>query len=69
MNLSYTFRQKGIKDAGINNLQAYVSAKNLFTLTDWVGGDPENKQKFSGWGNVNTYPLQRTFSVGVKLSF
>jgi hypothetical protein len=69
LNLSYTFRQQALKDIGINHLRAYVSGKNLFTITDWVGGDPENRMKFSSIGNLNTYPLQRTFSFGLNLSF
>jgi TonB-linked SusC/RagA family outer membrane protein len=69
LNLSYTFRQQALKDIGIYHLQAYISGKNLFTITDWVGGDPENRMKFGGIGNLNSYPLQRTFSFGLSLSF
>jgi hypothetical protein len=69
MNLSYFFRQQLLKDRGIQNLRLYVSAKNLFTLTNWVGGDPENRMKFGAISNLNTYPLQRTFSMGISLSF
>jgi hypothetical protein len=69
LNLSYTFRQKALKDRGLNNLRVYVSAKNLFTLTNWVGGDPENKQRFGSYSVLNTYPLQKTVSFGFNLSF
>lgn len=69
LSLSYTFRQQALKAIGVNNLRAYISVKNLFTITNWVGGDPETKQKFNGWGDMGGYPLQRIFSVGLNLSF
>jgi TonB-linked SusC/RagA family outer membrane protein len=69
LSLSYTFRQQAVRDRGIRNLKVYLAAKNLFTLTDWVGGDPENKQKFEGVGGYNTYPLARSYSLGLNLSF
>jgi TonB-linked SusC/RagA family outer membrane protein len=69
LSLSYTFRQKALKGKGLNNLRVYASVKNLFTLTDWVGGDPENRQQFGSYSAINTYPLQRSVSLGFNLSF
>lgn len=69
LSLSYTFRQQFFKDAKINNLRLYLSIKNLFTITNWVGGDPEIRQKYPMQGSANSYPLQRTFSIGLNMSF
>ena len=51
----------------------YVSATNLFTITKYSGLDPElNQHGNSGtvqgldWG---TYPLNRSFVMGVKVEF
>jgi len=68
LSLSYSFRQQAIKDLGVKRLRTYISVKNLFTITNWVGGDPENAQSFSLY-NINTIPLQRVFTFGINLSF
>jgi TonB-linked SusC/RagA family outer membrane protein len=69
LSLSYTFRQKSLHDKGLKNLKVYISGKNLFTLTNWVGGDPENKQHFGRTSNLSTYPLSKTVSFGLNISF
>ena len=68
-NISYTFKQALIRNIGINNLRVYLAARNLFTITNWVGGDPEIRQRFETLSATDTYPLQRSFSIGVNLSF
>ncbi len=67
LSLSYTFRQPWLKTVGIQNLKAYVSCKNLFTLTGWEGGDPEIQQRLNTYSYG--YPLSRTVSLGVNLTF
>ena len=48
----------------------YAVATNLFTVTDWPGIDPESTGTGTTAGtNYDSYPLSKTFSVGVKLSF
>jgi hypothetical protein len=69
LNLSYAFNQAAIKNMGIHRLRLYVSVKNLFTITNWVGGDPENKQKLHTRLANDYYPLQKTVLFGVNLSF
>ncbi|MEH2795334.1 TonB-dependent receptor [Segatella copri] len=68
LSLSYTFRQAWLKKAMINNLKVFVACKNLFTLTGWDGGDPEIQQTL-GTGYSYGYPLSRTVSVGLNLTF
>lgn len=73
VSLSYNFSTEKLKKAGINKLQPYFSASNLFTLTKYTGMDPEVNQ----WGNNGavqgidwgTYPHSRSFVVGLNLEF
>lgn len=66
LSLSYTFIQPWIKNLRISNLKVYMACKNLFTITGWDGGDPEIRQTLSGsYG----YPLSRTISFGLNLTF
>jgi len=68
LNLSYSFRQQALRDLGLGNLRIYVACKNLFTLTKWIGSDPEDHQNITGQNNP-PYPVQRSVSVGLNLSF
>lgn len=47
-----------------SRLSVYVSGENLFTITDYTGIDPE----CGGWDAMR-YPVARTFSFGVKLTY
>ena len=47
-----------------SRLSVYVSGENLFTITDYTGIDPE----CGGWDTMK-YPVARTFSFGVKLTY
>ena len=66
INLSYKLPKGIFKSAGVNSLEIYGNIKNLHTFTDWYGGgDPE-----AGIGaDQNSYPVPRTFSMGLKVSF
>ena len=47
-----------------SRLSVYVSGENLCTITDYTGIDPE----CGGWDAMK-YPVARTFSFGVKLTY
>ena len=65
VTLSYTFREKWVKDLNINNLKVFFTAKNLFTITNWEGDDPE----VGSIVRENTYPVISSFSFGANISF
>ncbi len=66
LSLSYTFRQDWLSRLQIAGLKVFFAAKNVFTITNWVGGDPEIKQTLGGsYG----YPLAAMYSFGVNLTF
>ena len=73
VSLSYDVPRRFLKPLGITKLQPYLNANNLLTLTKYKGMDPElNQSGNSGlvqgldWG---TYPLCKSFSLGVKVEF
>ena len=66
LSLSYTFHQDWLSRLQITGLKVFFAAKNVFTITNWVGGDPEIKQTLGGsYG----YPLAAMYSFGVNLTF
>ena len=66
LSLSYTFHQDWLSRLAISGLKVFFAAKNVFTITNWVGGDPEIKQTLGGsYG----YPLAAMYSFGVNLTF
>ncbi|MBL7967925.1 MAG: TonB-dependent receptor [Prolixibacteraceae bacterium] len=65
VSLSYTFNQPFIKTAQIKSLKVFLSAKNLATITNWFGGDPEVGTPV----RENTFPVPSTYSIGANISF
>lgn len=67
----------------INRLQLVLTGRNLYTLTDYTGMDPESSQNTSGGGTTSaapqvatqrgldywSYPNFRSFQVGLNVSF
>ena len=73
ISLSYDVPRKVLKPLHLTRLMPYVSATNLLTITSYSGMDPEvNQYGNSGavqgidWG---TYPMCRSFVVGMKVEF
>ena len=70
ITLSYNLPQTLIKKMGINGLQLYLSGRNLYTFTDWIGWDPEARDDPRGSGNWSiNYPLVRSYILGVNVTF
>lgn len=71
LQLGYTLPASLTRKAYIENLRFYVSAENLFTITNYKGVDPE----FSRANVLNTgidrliYPFTRSFTIGAQLTF
>ena len=55
-----------MKQLHIQNARIYFSCENLATLTKYTGFDPEIG--INGIDN-GTYPVSRTFSLGVNFNF
>lgn len=73
ITLSYNINNHKIRKVGISRLQPYFTAQNLFTITKYIGMDPEVNQ----WGGSNsvqgidwgTYPQARSFVFGLNVEF
>ncbi|OYP68000.1 SusC/RagA family TonB-linked outer membrane protein [Prevotella sp. P2-180] len=73
LSLAYTFNRSQLKPLGLNNLQLYATASNLFTITGYPGPDPavsDNPYTISGGGrDISSYPTVKSFTFGVRLGF
>jgi TonB-linked SusC/RagA family outer membrane protein len=66
IELGYSFKNVLKRMApGIQNLRVYVSAQNVFTITDYTGLDPESTDMV----DMGTYPLSRAILFGVNINF
>ena len=64
VQLGYTVPSKMMERLGITNLRIVGSAENIGTLTRYRGLDPEKE----GDDN-NVYPINKSYSLAVNLSF
>lgn len=64
LQMNYNFHFPFMKKLGLNKLQLSLSAYNLFTFTPFIFGDPETNTSDSP-----SYPLQRTYTMSVKVGF
>lgn len=69
VTLSYTMSQAILDKLKIAGLTAYVSGRNLYTFTKWVGWDPEFDYSFRGSGDwTNNYPQIRSVVFGLNVT-
>ena len=64
--LSYTLPQSVVSKIKSKNMQFYLSADNLFTITKFEFGDPERAGSSTG---TPPYPQARIFSAGLNVKF
>ena len=63
LQIGYNFSSQLLKNTALKNLRLYFSASNLFTIDNFVPGyDPETTSAY-------TYPLARTYSLGINVQF
>lgn len=74
MTLGYTIADMGKKtNNAIKTVRIYAAADNLFTITKYLGYNPEvdynNGANLTPGVDYGKYPLMRAFNMGVKLVF
>ena len=71
ITLGYTLPKKLTQKVGINKARFYVSASNLFIITNYTGYDPEvDIQTGLTCGmDYNRYPRSRSFVFGTNITF
>ncbi len=79
MSLQYTFPESVNKKLMIQDLKAYISVDNVYTFTNFEGGNPQATRLGSGrivgdgrtvsLNSVATPPIPRVYTLGVSFSF
>ncbi len=73
LQVGYNFKVENWFKGHMRTLRAYVSATNLFTITNYTGLDPEVSQTnstFSALGvDFGIYPVSRQFIFGISAGF
>ncbi|MVN20261.1 SusC/RagA family TonB-linked outer membrane protein [Mucilaginibacter arboris] len=80
ITLSYVIPQRVVNNIGLSGLTVYLSGRNLYTFTNWIGWDPEQTYYTRGTSNTganqsafvadwtNNYPVTRTIVLGLNIS-
>lgn len=76
ISLSYTLNEDLVSRIGLQGAKIFVSGKNLITLTNWEGWDPETGQGLGANqeregdddGLRSVVPVLRGFSIGLDIS-
>lgn len=69
ITLSYAFPQDITERIGIGALNIYASGRNLYTFTDWIGWDPEERDVARGLSDWDiNYPAVKNFVFGINLT-
>ena len=73
LTLSYSFEKNWLKAIKLSKIQAYFTAQNLLTLTNYKGFDPEVNQ-YGGYAPVQgvdygTYPQSKNYVFGINVEF
>lgn len=75
ITLGYTLPDFLTSKVAVSNARIYASAQNPFTFSNYTGFNPEVSGSYNGSGSLargedyGTYPLARTISFGINLTF
>jgi len=71
IQLGYTFADRFNSKIGVDKLRVYVSANNVFTLTNYSGYDPSasSGEPIGSGIDRGFYPVATTYLLGVNLKF
>lgn len=69
ITLGYTLPREYARHVGMSSLRVFLTAENLFYLSNYSGLDPEVVDIFTGADSFSSYPLARKFSIGLTLTF
>ena len=67
ISLAYNLSEKLLNRLRLQGMKVFVSGKNLITLTDWEGWDPETGQGL-GATQGRALPVMRGLTVGLDIS-
>lgn len=71
IQLGYTLPSSLTDAIRVTSLRVYIAANNLFTLTDYMGYDPDmgNANPLYNGVDIGRYPQARTIMAGLNLKF
>lgn len=69
LTLGYNLNENVSKKFGLSSARIYVTAENLFLLSNYSGLDPEIVSIFDGIDALGSYPLPRKFTIGLSVNF
>ncbi len=71
LTFGYNFDEKVLDKIKMKGLRLYLTGQNLFTITDYVGYDPETSSEkgLSQGGDYLGYPSARSFIIGANITF
>ncbi|KAA0992859.1 SusC/RagA family TonB-linked outer membrane protein [Dyadobacter aurulentus] len=73
VKLGYDLPKDLVNRMKLNALNVYLNVSNLYTFTDYPGYDPESSisgdNVVSGGIDYLNYPLPRTYTIGLKVTF
>lgn len=68
ITLGYTLPERIKRKIGFG-ARIFVSAENLFTITNYSGPDPESVDVVTGIDDFGNYPLAKRMTLGLSLNF
>ena len=71
LEIGYSLPETFLKKFGLEAFRVYASGLNLLTLTGLKDFDPESPNTAPGsiWVNSQVYPLNKTLSFGLTVTF
>lgn len=69
LSLTYNFAGAWMEKKGVKQLRVFVTGNNLFTITNYSGGDPEAIDYFGYDQGVYNWAYPRTYTLGFNLQF
>lgn len=64
LQIAYNMKFPWLSKVGMNSMQVALSGYNLLTFTPYIFGDPEARAS-----SEPSYPLQKTYTISLKLNF
>ena len=69
--LAYNFKKSVLRSLNLSNLKLYVTANNLWTITNYKGFDPEitTASNIYQGRDSGAYPVAKSYSFGIVVGF
>ncbi len=72
ISLAYNVNSEWVEKIGIRGVKVFVSGKNLLTLTDWLGWDPEvedpGRNIYGAAYDFDALPIMKGVSFGIDIN-